>query len=171
MALKPDRRILSDGTDISFFCNQTNEKGAVMILSAGGSGAAMDDSAALVTRPTVAYASGQVIAGILLCDVVSGDLTKTHLNQHKDEVQVGSKVPLLRKGMVTTNMCSGTITAGQGAYASDLTSGVLCSLAVTQSVQYSGANTVTIPTQYPRVGTWMSSKDSDGYAKLEVNLI
>jgi hypothetical protein len=178
MALKPDRIVTDGGTDISFFCNQINEKGAVMILSAGGSGASMDDSAALVTRPTTAYAAGEIVLGLLLNDVVSGDLTKTHLNQHKDEVQVGSKVTILRRGQVTTNLVSGTPSAGYMVYAADTTSGTICGFAI--SDLYTAGTTLdpvitgSIPSgagKYTRLGTFLSSKDSDGYPKVEINLI
>lgn len=165
MALKPDRKI-TDGTDISFYCNQLNEKGAVMVFDTVGSGAAMDDNTAVVKRPTVLNGSGEVVAGILLCDVVSGDLTKTHLNAQRDEVQVGSKVTLLRRGWITTNMISGTVTKGHGAYPAGADgTGTLQSLAPTTVGAFSVSSAI------PRVGTWLSTKDSDGYAKLEVNLI
>lgn len=190
MALKPDRKIL-DGTDISFFMNTTAEKGSVVILSAGGSGAAMDDSAAVAALASQAYGSGQYPLGILLCDVVSGDLTKTHLNYQKDEVQVGSKVVVCRRGVVTTNMIDAATnpTAGQAAYiGATATDGKLTALAWNAGNQLfvgtgnaAAYNTTgllpahwTVGPHNPaftRVGTWLSSKDSDGYAKLDVNLI
>ena len=61
-----------------------------------------------------------VPVGILLNDVVNKDLTRTHLNQHKDEVQKGGKVTVLRKGYVVTNAITGQDpVAGSGAYASE----------------------------------------------------
>ena len=186
MALKPDRIITDGDTDISFFMNEVTEKGSVVVLSAGGSGAAMDDSAALAKLSDVAYGVGEVPLGILLCDVVSGDLTKTHLNQHKDEVQVGSKVTIARRGQLTTNMISGTPTAGQGAYIAadekniwgitDLTTTAYT--VVTGSAALPGTTGQTALTLlssaqlgYPRIGTFLSSKDADGYAKVAINLI
>jgi len=47
MALKTDRSTLQ--TDISFFMNEAATRGGVVSLSTGGSGAAMDQGAALVT--------------------------------------------------------------------------------------------------------------------------
>jgi len=174
MALKADRKI-TDGTDIGFFCNlAAAERGAVVVLSAGGSGAAMDDSAALVTYPTVTWGSGEYPVGILMNDVVSGDLTKTHLNQHKDEVQTGGKVTICRRGTVLTNMIEGSPTAGQYAYIGGIAtdgkitgvspSGLMNTLNMKWFLPSSGG-------QLHRIGTWLSSKDSDGYAKLDVNLI
>jgi hypothetical protein len=189
MALKPDRKI-TDGTDISFFMNATAERGVAVILSAGGSGAAMDDASAVAALPSEAYASGQYVLGILLNDVVSGDLTRTHLNYNKDEVQVGSKVTVLRRGVITTNMVEGSPSAGQAAFVSSVgTDGKLCGVAfsagaVTNFLVASGTQANFATGQLPshnavsvhnpmltRVGTWLSNKDSDGYAKLEVNLI
>ena len=99
MALKPDRHEVV--TDISFFMNETAERGIIVTHSTAGSGAAMDDSNALVAIPTTA--SGSAPAGLLLNDVVNIDLTRQHLNQHQDEVQKGGKVTLLKQGYVVTN--------------------------------------------------------------------
>ncbi|KKK67497.1 hypothetical protein LCGC14_2953490, partial [marine sediment metagenome] len=75
MALKPDRSYTNESTDISFFMNETGEKGEVLVFSTGGSGAAMDDANAVVTTPN-ASPSGQNVAGLLLNDVVNIDLTR-----------------------------------------------------------------------------------------------
>lgn len=200
MALKPDRILTDSSTDISFFCNLgTAERGTVVILSACGSGAAMDDSAAVVTYPTVAYASGEYPLGILMNDVVSGDLTKTHLNQHKDEVQTGGKVTICRRGVVVTNMIDAGVnpTVGQPAYAGSSKDGKLTAQSLGSSTNYNvatgiaaGANLTGVYANMwltnqggvatnglvnnpamTRIGTWLSSKDVDGYAKLSVNLI
>ena len=98
MALKSDRNELQ--TDISFFMNETATRGGIVTLSAGGSGAALDQGAALVTYTA---ASCGVPMGVLLNDMVSLDLTRQHINFHKDEVQKGGKVTILRKGWVVTS--------------------------------------------------------------------
>ena len=92
MALKSDRSTLQ--TDISFFMNEAATRGGVVTLSTAGSGASMDNGNAVVTY--VASPSGKVPAGLLINDMVDIDLTRQHLNQHKDEVQKGGKVTLLR---------------------------------------------------------------------------
>ena len=147
MALKSDRYELQ--TDISFFYNDgTATRGcAVVHDTTAGSGAAMDQGVNLVKKAT----SGNPV-GILLNDVVNKDLTRTHLNQHKDEVQKGGKVTVLRKGYVVTNAITGTPSAGDLAYASEVVAG---------NVATSGTNTI---------GRFVSTKDEDGYAKVEVNL-
>jgi len=148
MALKPDR--IEAYTDISFFMDVIGERGGVVVHVSGGSGVSMDDANA-----TVQYAanqSGTKPAGLLLNDVVNLDLTRQHINWHKDEVQVGSKVTLLRQGQVTTNQVSGTPGVGVDAYYG--ASGVLTATS-TNSI---------------KVGRFLSSKDSDGYIKVDINI-
>jgi hypothetical protein len=148
MALKPDR--IETVTDVSFFMNTTATRGGVASVSTGGSGVAMDDANAVV-----AYASavnGALPVGVLLNDVVDLDLTRQHINWHKDEVQKGGKVALLRVGQVTTNLVAGLPAAGSGAYVG--VSGLIG----------------TDPTDSVKIGSFLSSVDSDGYAKVSVNI-
>jgi hypothetical protein len=154
MALKADRYELQ--TDISFFYNEgAATRGGVVVHDTAGSGAAMDQGVNLVKYAQVTSASRPV--GILLNDVVNKDLTRTHLNQHKDEVQKGGKVTVLRKGYVVTNSLTGNISAGDPAYACHVTAGNLRS-------DSPGSSGVL------QVGRFLSGKDEDGYAKVEVNL-
>lgn len=152
MALKGDRNVIAD--DISFFMNETQERGIVVWASTAGSGAALDQSAALVTATT--NPSGKQMIGLLLNDMVNKDLTRQHINWHKDEVQIGGKVTLMTRGWVVTNKIVGTPTVGQPAY-------VGLSGWLQPSVTSNVANT-------PLVGRFLSTKDEDGYAKVEVNI-
>lgn len=154
MALKADRNELD--VDISFFMNETAEKGQIVSVSTAGSGAAMDQSLALVS---IQGATGSVIpVGVLLNDVVDIDLTRQHINWHKDEVQKGGKVAILKKGYVVTDQIEGTPTAGALAFMDDADTG---KFAVAASIDDG---------EYTAVGRFMSTKDEDGYAKVEVNL-
>ena len=160
MALKPDR--IETQTDVSFFMNNatssTIERGGIASLTAGGgSGVAMDDSSAVVVYATAA--SGTEPVGVLLNDVVNIDLTRQHINWHKDEVQGGGKVTLLQVGQVTTDKVTGTIAAGNSAYvgASGLFSATPPADGTTEDENY-------------RVGRFLSSRDSDGYVKVAVNI-
>lgn len=152
MALKPDRIELL--TDVSFFMNTTAERGGVVsvVTATSGVGVSMDDANAVVAYAAVA--SGAKPVGVLLNDVVNLDLTRQHINWHKDEVQLGGKVSLLRQGQVTTNMLVAGTTPAAGADA------------------YVGANGLigTSSTNAVKVGQFLSAKDSDGYAKVSVNL-
>lgn len=149
MALRPDRHELD--TDISFFMNETASRGVVVSFSTAGSGASMDNAAALAT--VAADASGSFPLGILLNDMVNLDLTRQHINQHKDEVQKGGKITILRKGWCVTDQITGTPTKGQTAYLAD--SGKL------SATQEAGA---------VAVGAFLSLKDADGFAKVAINL-
>lgn len=150
MALKPDR--IEAYTDISFFMNEVAERGGVVVHLTGGSGVSMDDASAVVEY--AADSSGTAPAGLLLNDVVNIDLTRQHINWHKDEVQIGSKVTVLRQGQVTTDMVvnEDSPVAGEDAYY--------------------GANGLlsTTSTNSVKVGRFLSSKDADGYVKVDINI-
>jgi len=150
MALKSDRIELL--TDISYFMNTTAERGGVLSAVTSGSGVSMDDANAVVAY--AANASGAKPLGVLLNDVVDIDLTRQHINWHKDEVQIGGKVTVLRQGQVTTDLLvSGiTPTAGTPAYVGN--SGLIG----------------TSSTNAVQIGSFLSGKDSDGYAKVSVNI-
>ena len=92
-------------------------------------------------------------------DVVNKDLTRTHLNQHKDEVQKGGKVTLLTRGWVVTSNVEGTPKAGDLAFASPFTAGSICN-----------GTTFAAQSGELAIGRFMSRKDADGYAKVYVNL-
>jgi hypothetical protein len=150
MALKPDR--VEAYTDISFFMNETGERGGVVVHSTAGSGSAMDDANAVVEY--AANQSGTNPAGLLLNDVVDLDLTRQHINFHKDEVQKGSKVTLLRQGFVVTDVVATglDISAGDPAYYG--TNGAL----------------TTDSTNSVQVGRFLSDYDADGYVKVDINI-
>ena len=100
MALKADRTELD--VDISFFYNEgTATRGGIVIIDTVGSGAAMDQARAKVKYAQAAPTDKPV--GVLLNDVVNIDLTRQHINWHKDEVQKGGKVTLLKKGTIVFN--------------------------------------------------------------------
>ena len=149
MALKADR--YEESTDISFFYNEgtATRGGAVVLDAALASGAAMDQGG-----NKVKYGTAGVPVGILLNDVVNKDLTRTHLNQYKDEVQKGGKVTVLTRGwVVTDNIDAVTIVPGQVAYASA-----------------TAGNLTNVSTSGQAVGRFMSQQDADGYAKVYINL-
>jgi len=154
MALKADRHELD--VDISFFMNETGEKGQIVVFSTAGSGAAMDQAQALVT--VAAADATNIPVGVLLNDVVDLDLTRQHINFHKDEVQKGGKVSLLKKGYIVTDQITGTPAAGAIAFLDDADTG-----------KFATEDEVA-DTLYSQVGRFMSIKDEDGYCKVEVNL-
>jgi len=150
MALKSDRIELL--TDISYFMNTTAERGGVVSAVTSGSGVSMDDANAVVAY--AANASGAKPLGVLLNDVVDLDLTRQHINWHKDEMQVGGKVTILRQGQVTTNVLVAGITPSAGTPAYVGNSGLIG----------------TSSTNAVQIGSFLSGKDADGYAKVSVNI-
>lgn len=160
MALKPDRTHLDSYID--FFMNESTsiksstaaQRGGVVSISTVGSGIAMDQAEQLATY--TAAPSGTTPLGILMNDMVNLDLTRQHINWHKDEVQKGGKVTIWSKGWVVTDFVypGHTPTAGSKAY--------LAHSGLVGTSDIIGGNI--------KVGTWLSSKDEDGYAKLAVNL-
>lgn len=156
MALKGDRNY-TDGTDISFFMTATGERGGLVLYSTGGSGAAMDDSSALVAFPTGQTISGVEPAGLLLNDVVNYDLTRQRRNWHQDQVQSGNKVTLLKRGVVVTNMIATGVTPAIGDK-------------VYIDTDQAGKLTSTAPTGGVSCGTFLSTKDANSYAKVQITI-
>ena len=154
MALKGDREELQ--TDISFFMNETATRGIVVSVDTAGSGASMDNAVNLCKKQSAP--SGTYPLGILLNDVVNLDLTRQHLNQHKDEVQKGGKVTILRKGWVVTDAILGAPSAGQDAY--------YAGTGLIGSSSTIGNSLVGVKV----LGQFLSSKDADGFAKVSINL-
>jgi len=150
MALKPDRIELADGSRIKYFMNEVTERGCVVNLDSPG-GEGMDDPNATVSLPT---GPSGVPAGILMNDVVNLNLTRQHINWHQDEVQVGNKVDIIRRGVVRTNMLkSGDVpAAGDDAH-------------------YDANGEFTTTTTSTKVGVFVSEKDAEGYVEVEVNIV
>ncbi len=94
----------------------------------------------------------------MLNDVVDIDLTRQHINWHKDEVQKGGKVSILKKGYVVTDQIAGTPTASLIALLDDADTGKFATAAEVAD------------TKYNPVGRFMSVKDEDGCEEVEVNL-
>jgi hypothetical protein len=158
MALKSDR--FEFQTDVSFFMNEVAERGGIAVYTTGNSpsGIALDSSLNVVTYAS--NPSGKVPVGLLLNDMVNLDLTRQHINWHKNEIQKGGKVTILRKGYVVTNFIStsGSPVAGNLAYLAD--SGLIST----------SARALTLDSGAQPIGRFLSAKDADGYAKVEINL-
>jgi hypothetical protein len=153
MALKGDRT--ETVQDIKYFMNEVAERGGIALMSTASSGVGLDSSTQLATYT---YASGAYALGILMQDMVNVDQTKYHINQYKDEAQMGSKVRILRQGWVVTDMVypGHTPTAGGIGYVGH--SG------------YIAASDVNPDAANLAVGRFETTKDEDGYVNFYVNL-
>jgi hypothetical protein len=153
MALKPDREELAQ--DISWYMDEAAERGGIATMLTAGSGGGwktvMGD-----TLNTVTYAASPTNKkpiGILMNDMVAvEDVSGLTRNwDFKDEMAVGMKCCLLRRGWVVTDKISGTPVGGETAYV--------------------GASGLITPTSGGAViGQFLGSKDEDGYARVSVLL-
>lgn len=166
MAIKPDY-FVGGVQHVDFYMNVTGEKGQFVCINTATSpsGAAMDQSEAVAFKHTTAgldagVASGATAPlGFLMTDVVSLDLTRQHINQYKDEVQIGSKVWILGDGCwVVTDQIRPGITPAIGQKAILAPSGMLTNVG---SSATSGA---------VEVGRFLSVKDENGFAKVLVSI-
>lgn len=161
MSLKADRRHVD--SDIAHFMNSVATRGGIVCVTATeSSGAAMDQS-----ESTVAYAaepSGCEPLGLLMSDVVNLDLTRQHMNWHKEEVQIGGKVTVWTKGTVVTDYIfyNATPTPGQVAYVAH--SGYISN--ADEAVD-AGQENVALTR---KVGRFITGKNADGFAKIDINL-
>lgn len=157
MALKADRQI--DAVEIRYFLNEIADKGVVVTVSTGGSGVAMEDNANLLT--VSAGSSGAKPVGILLNEFVNVDQTRTPINWHKDQSQVGSKASVLTKGWVVTDKITGTPGAGDIAVLSS--SGTVTNIAPSDVLTWNKVAN-------PEIGRFRTAKDQNGYASVYVDL-
>jgi hypothetical protein len=154
MALKGDRIVIVD--DISLTCESATARGVGLCYKTGGSGVALGDKAG--QADLYANPSGQTPAGVLLNDVVNVDVTRYHMNFHKDETLISNRCVILKKGRITTDQISGTPTVGNTAYLT--TNGQF-----TPTVSSTGGLVAT-----PKVGQFVGSKDEAGFACIDINL-
>ncbi len=162
MALKPDRTVIQE--DLGYYVLSLSgpsttrmERGGILCQVSGtpGSGNGMDASAQAAEY--AANPSGLNPVGILMNDFVNVDQSRQQVNKFKSEQQVGTKAVVLIDGVIVTNMLASTAATGntmpQLAYAG--ASGLLTNI--------SGAGV-------PLIGQFLTKQDSDGYAKVRINL-
>lgn len=152
MALKGDMQPVQDSVDINFFMDSVAERGGIPCISTVSSGVNYDSSLNVAVYQV--NPSGKFPVGVLQQDVVNKDLTQTHLDNYRDEVQVGGKVTMYRQGRFTTNFVWGTPTAGAPAY-----------LGPSGNVSPTRQDAWT-----PQVGRFETTKDQNGYATIYVNI-
>lgn len=161
MALKGDRSELY--VDVSNFGNSVMNRGGIVCYQTIGSGGAMDQSQALVQY--AASSSGNVPAGLLLDDMVSIDLTRQHMNHWQDQVIIGGKLAIGKKGYwVTNNLTQGVAAIAPGDLAVLTSSGNIMNVAYANSFNINKAVN-------PTVGRFLSTADEDGYAKVQIDIL
>lgn len=103
-ALKPDRNYNPADLVTYYSMFETGTRGRIVFQSTGfyPQGVGLDDGQQRCYYVN-ANSSGFKPVGLLLNDVVNLDLTRTHINFHKDEVQVGQPVTVAKKGEFVTD--------------------------------------------------------------------
>lgn len=155
MALKGHRIIWTENNFLT--CESVAEAGQILVYKTSGSGIAIGDSAGL--GDVVANPSGYTPAGMLITHaVVSTDETLYHLNYHQDTIKTGGKVHASDRCRVTTNKVIGTPAVGNTAY--------LTSSGCVEPTAHADGGRVA----RPPVGKFVSIKDENGYATVEISL-
>jgi hypothetical protein len=158
MALKADRRMLSP-ENIRCVSENAIVKGAAVILGTQGTGdgvgQALNEAAVVVKSYSGSPPSGTKFMGVSLDDVVPIDTTVTPRTSYPPTTRlVGEPLAIAENAELWTNMIVGTPTLEGDAYlAADSKFGVT-------SVNSNGV-----------VGKWKSTKDTNGYALLQVKTL
>jgi hypothetical protein len=142
--LKPDRQEIH--YDIYFFIDEVAEPGTLVIHDTSGVGAAADQALGNVVVPEGITG---VPAGLLLNTAKDSEVQRNWA----DEVQIPGKATLLRYGWVVTNLIVTGVNPVAGEPAHFAAGGLL-------------SNTATATGA--KVGRWLSGKDADGYARVEI---
>lgn len=138
---------------IQYFASGTMEKGQLVTINVNGySGIALEHANRYVVNGNP---SGRIPIGLVEQKVVDYDLTRQKLNPFDpNEVQTGSKVSIIYDGWMHTNQISGSPTAGASAYAAPS----------------SCVSATQLNAGYALVGKFLTAKDANGYAQVQINL-
>lgn len=152
--LKPDR--IEFYHDLKWYFDTTAERGGIASIDTAGSGGYPGDRNGVAKY--AANPSGAKPLGMLLYDVVDYDTNRQHENWFKSGFQArkGQKVAIDRGGRYVTNMIPSGVNPAGGDNAYLAASGMI------SNVQATGA---------PLVGQWLTSKDQDGYAEVQLQLL
>lgn len=154
MAIKGNRNEIE--TDITNRSTTVGTEGQGFVFITSGSGVTIGDSANAVGN--VANPSGYAFAGILLHEIASIDESKFHRNFQKEQMLVGERCTLGKKGQWYTDQISGTPTNGNTAY-------LTTNCQFTPTVSATGGTVAT-----PKCGKFMGAKDANGFVGIDFNL-
>lgn len=143
-------------TDITSKCTTAADAGVGLVVITSGSGATIGDQSSdvgLVSNP-----SGYKFAGLLLHEVANINESLFHRNWNKEQMLVGERCTLGKKGQWSTDKITGSPTRGDTAY---LTSNGN----FTPTVSATGGLVAT-----PKAGQFRGTKDQNGFAEIDFNL-
>jgi len=133
-------------TNIMGFCNEVTPKGRILVFDGNTHQDPYDGW--VVPKTNIAETNP---VGLLLNDVVNVDLTRSHINWHNDEVQVGSKVSVMSIGEACVP--------------------VIGEPNVADPVYYTYEGQITAEPHSEPIGRFLSRKDQDGYAKIKIDVV
>lgn len=146
MALGPNRQVFQ--TTIAYAVNEAAERGGILCASTTAG------QAEYLTSPTGAAVYP---IGILLDDVEDMNFDRHPEFLQREVVDIGSVVGIANKGEFQTDQIVGSPTQGQPAYLHP--NGTIGATQLTDGVYTA-----------PRVGTFRSAKDANGFATVLVDL-
>lgn len=146
MALGPNRQVFQ--TEIRYAMDAAAERGGIVCTAA---------TAGIVEYRAVPTGSAVYPVGILLDDVEDLNFDRHPEYLQREVVDIGSVVGLANKGVFQTNMIVGTPAQGQPAYLHP--SGYIGPIQLTDGVNPA-----------PRVGTFRTAKDANGFATVLIDL-
>lgn len=146
MALGPNRQVFQ--TEIRYAMDAAAERGGIVCTAS---------TAGIVEYRVVPTGSAVYPVGILLDDVEDMNFDRHPEYLQREVVDIGSVVGLANKGVFQTNLIVGTPAQGQPAYLHP--SGYVGPSQLTDGVNPA-----------PRVGTFRTAKDANGYATVLVDL-
>lgn len=139
---------------VTYFSSGTFDDGVCVSMNTGSgyTGAALEHASRYALA--LANGSGAFPLGVSESKVVNYDLTRQKLNPfNPNEIQTGQKMSIVKRGWVNTNYISGSPTVGAIAY-----------------LAANGYMSATQLTGYPVVGRFLTAKDSNGYATVDIIL-
>lgn len=146
MALGPNRQVFQ--TEIRYAMDAAAERGGIVCTAS---------TAGIVEYRVVPTGSAVYPVGILLDDVEDLNFDRHPEYLQRNVVDIGSVVGLANKGVFQTNLIVGTPAQGQPAYLHP--SGYVGPAQLTDGVNPA-----------PRVGTFRTATDANGYATVLIDL-
>ena len=146
MALGPNRQVFQ--TTIRYAVNEAAERGGVLSTSA---------TAGALTYLTVPTGAGVQPVGVLLDDVEDLNFDRHPEYLQREVIDIGGVVGVVNKGEVQTDLIVGTPAQGNPAYLHP--SGYVGPAQLTDGVNPA-----------PRVGTFRTALDANGFATVLVDL-
>lgn len=146
MSLGPNRQVFQ--TTIRYAVNEASARGGILCASTTAG------AATYLVSPT---GTSVLPIGMLLCDVEDLNYDRHPEYLQREVIDIGGVVGIANKGEFQTNLLVGTPTQGQAAYLHP--SGYIGATQLTDGVNPA-----------PRVGTFRTTVDANGFATVLVDL-